>query len=138
MPRSISDAELESYLDDSLPTTELAAIEAALRENSNLLSRLAGINERRNAGVHTLGEIWRRHRLTCLTREQLGGYLLGTLPSEESNYLEFHIHKVGCRQCAANLNDLERQQREAAQSAQSRRRRYFQSSAGYLGSGRKS
>ena len=137
MRRSISDADLEAYLDDSLPTAELAAIESALREDVNLLGRLATINERRNAGVHTLGEIWRRHQLTCLTREQLGGYLLGTLPSDEANYLEFHIHKIGCRLCAANLNDLERQQREAAQSAQTRRRRYFQSSAGYLGSARK-
>ncbi|MFO0868952.1 MAG: hypothetical protein U0935_08355 [Pirellulales bacterium] len=132
MSREYTDAELEAYLDEALAPADLAAIEAAARHDPALLGRLAAVNQRRNAGVHTLGEIWRRHRLTCLTREQLGSHLLGTLPPEESQYVEFHIHKVGCTWCLANLQDLQRQQREAAASTQQRRRRYFQSSAGYL------
>ncbi|MFO0903485.1 MAG: hypothetical protein U0939_10820 [Pirellulales bacterium] len=132
MTRSYSDGELEAYLDDSLPPPQLAAVETALRADPELLGRLAAINQRRNAGVHTLGEIWRRHRLTCLSREQLGSFLLGTLAPEEASYIEFHIHKVGCSLCHANLLDLERQQREAAQVRQTRRRRYFESSAGLL------
>ena len=132
MARVFTDAELEAYLDDALSPADLSAVEAAVRDDHELLGRLAAINQRRNSGVHTLGEIWRRHRLTCLTREQLGSYLLGTLPPDESHYVEFHTHKVGCSWCLANLRDLERQQREAAQTSQTRRRRYFQSSAGYL------
>ena len=130
MAREFTDAELEAYLDEALSPVDLSAVEAAVRRDHELLGRLAAINQRRNSGVHTLGEIWRRHRLTCLTREQLGSHLLGALAPEESNYVEFHVHKVGCSWCLANLQDLQRQQCEAAQACQTRRRRYFQSSAG--------
>lgn len=127
-----SDAILEAFLDESLPAEEMAAIELAARQDPQLLTRISAINQRRNSGVHTVGAIWRQHRLTCATREQLGGMLLGTLDQAEAEYLLFHIHSVGCRWCAANLADLEQQQREANQSRQTRRRRYFESSAGYL------
>jgi hypothetical protein len=79
-----------------------------------------------------LGDIWRRHRLSCAPREQLGSYLLGVLPEAEMQYLEFHLHVVGCRWCSANIADLENTQREAAEAVASRRRKYFQSSAGKL------
>jgi hypothetical protein len=39
---------------------------------------------------------------------------------------------IGCRFCTANLLDLRRQQEEGADAAVSRRRKYFDSSAGYL------
>ena len=49
--------------------------------------RIYPINARRDAGVHSLGEIWRRHRLSCATREQLGSYVLGVLLKEAADYL---------------------------------------------------
>lgn len=128
-------SQLEAYLDEALPAEEMARIEEALRNDRELLEQLAAINARRDAGVHSLGEIWRRHRLTCPTREQLGGYLLATLPKGVSEYIGFHLRTVGCRVCQANLIDLENQQAEAAEATRSRRRRYFQSSAGYLSRG---
>jgi hypothetical protein len=124
--------ELEAYLDEALPAEEMARIEDLLRRNPELLEQLAAINARRDAGVHSLGEIWRRHRLSCPPREQLGGLLLGTLPKLQAQYIRFHIDVAGCRLCKANLADLENQQAEAAEAAQTRRRKYFQSSAGYL------
>lgn len=127
-----SPAELEAYLDESLPAEEMARLEEALRRDSGLLSQLAAINSRRDAGGHTLGEIWRRHRLTCPPREQLGSYLLGALLPEAGDYVEFHLNVVGCRLCQANLADLRRQQSETGAAVDSRRRKYFQSSAGYL------
>lgn len=125
-------SDLEAYLDEALPAEEMAAIEKAAREDRSLAERLASILARRNAGVHSLGEIWRQHRLSCPQREQLGGYLLDALPEEMARYVAFHITVVGCRLCRANLADLEAQQSEADQAAQGRRRKYFQSSAGYL------
>jgi hypothetical protein len=126
-------SDLEAYLDEALPAERMAEIEGALRKDSGLLQELAAINGRRDAGVHSLGEIWRRHRLTCPPRDQLAAHLLGTVPLEVSRYIKFHIQTVGCRLCQANLTDLQNQQAEAAESARGRRRKYFQSSAGYLG-----
>jgi len=126
------DHDLESYLDEALPPEQMAEIELALRKDPVLLRQMAVIQSRRNAGVHSLGEIWRRNRLSCATREQLGSYLLGVLPDEVSDYLAFHLDVVGCRYCRANLADLENQLGEHEETVQTRRQRYFQSSAGYL------
>ncbi len=48
----------------------------------------------REAGVHGLGEIWRRHRLTCPSRQQLGSYLLGAMDDAKREYIQFHIESV--------------------------------------------
>ena len=87
---------------------------------------------RGDVGGHTLGEIWRFHRLSCPSRAELGSSLLGVLPPAEEDYIQFHLNVVGCRYCQANWNDLANQQAEAADAKASRRRKYFQSSAGYL------
>lgn len=128
-------SDLESYLDEALDPEEMARIEQALRKDKQLLEQLAAINARRDAGVHSLAEIWRRHRLSCPPREQLGSYLLGALPPEISHTIEIHLEMVGCRYCRANLADLDKRQSEAPAAAEARRRKYFQSSAGYLESG---
>jgi len=133
MSRSLLPAELEAYLDEGLPPDEMARIEEALRREPRLVRELAAVNSRRDAGVHTLGEIWRRHRLTCPSRDRLGSYLLGILPEAEAEYIAFHLETLGCRCCRANADDLRNQQSEAAAHAASRRKKYFQSSAGYLG-----
>jgi hypothetical protein len=125
-------SELEAYLDEALPPEEMARIEHSLRRHPEYVDALAAINARRDAGVHTLGEIWRRHRLSCPTREQLGSYLLDSLPDEVADHVAFHIEVVGCRVCKASLADLREREAESAETVQTRRRRYFESSAGYL------
>jgi len=125
-------SELEAYLDEALPSEEMARIEKALRKDRVLARQLATIHARRGAGVHSLGEIWRQHRLSCPSREQLGGFLLGALPEEHADYIAFHVDVVGCRYCQASLADLRSQQTGEEATAPTRRRKYFQSSAGYL------
>lgn len=129
-----SDQELESYLDEALSVERMAEIEALLRVDSGLCERLARINARRDAGEHTLGEIWRLARVSCPSRDELGSYLLGVLGTEAADYVEFHTSQVGCRYCRASLEDMRTRQGEtvAAGEAETRRRKYFQSSAGYL------
>ncbi|MDA7979835.1 MAG: hypothetical protein MPJ50_13790 [Pirellulales bacterium] len=127
---------LEAYLDEDLPPAEMARIEQAARSNPKLTEQLADINTRRNAGVHTLGEIWRRNRLTCAKREQLGGYLLGTLDKEMAAYLKFHLEVIECRVCQANLEDLKARRKQTDETVH-RQKRYFESSVGYLQSDRK-
>jgi hypothetical protein len=132
-----SQPDLIAYLDEALPAETMAAIEDALRTDPKLTAQLKDIIARRDSGVHSLGEIWRRQRLSCPTREQLGSYLLRILPDDEANYIEFHIESIGCRYCQANLDDLKSQQAAAADRARSdgtnqRRKKYFNSSAGHL------
>jgi anti-sigma factor RsiW len=132
MRKRITQSDLQAYLDEALSPADMAAVEIELRARPELLSQLAVINGRRDAGVHSVGEIWRRHRLSCPGREQLGSYLLGALDKQHENYVEFHLKTVGCRLCQANLEDLRRQQEEKAEVVQTRRTRYFQSTAGHL------
>ena len=132
MAKEFTESELEAYLDEALAADEMAAVETELRANPELGQRLAMINGRRDAGVHTLGEIWRRHRVSCPSREQLGSYLLEALDQEQMDYCQFHIEQIACRFCNANLHDLRMQQQETAEVTAVRRTKYFQSSAGYL------
>lgn len=129
-----SDAELQSYLDEAAAPERMAAIETALREEESLRIRLADLVSARDAGLHSLGEVWRRRRLTCPTREQLGSHLMGILPTDQADYVTFHIEIVECRWCAANLEDLQTQHSVSndAESPNPRRERYFQSSVGRL------
>ncbi len=132
MASKFTHADLEAYLDEALVPTEMSEIESQLRTDVQLGRELAAINARRDAGVHTLGEIWRRQRISCPTREQLGSFLLGALAPEQADYIAFHIEKAGCRFCRANHDDLKAQQEEANDAVATRRKKYFQSSAGYL------
>ena len=132
MSHQISDSDLEAYLEEALTPAQMATIEQEMRGQPDLLDRLSEINSRRDAGMHSLGEIWRRNRISCPTREQLGSYLLGALDDEQLDYVRFHLATVGCRLCHANLHDLERRQAESNESVVVRRRKYFDSSAGYL------
>jgi hypothetical protein len=131
---TFTDQQLVAYLDEMLPVDEMAAVEKALRSSESLRNRTAGLSRRRDDGVHSVGEIWRRLRLSCPSRGRLGSYLLGTLDGDLSDYIDFHIRTVGCRICAANLSDIEQAMQKNA-DAPARRRKYFQSSAGYLKSG---
>jgi len=133
MSADFANSELEAFLDESLPVERMAAIEDALRHSDELQRRLTAINGRRDAGVHSLGEIWRRHRLSCPSREQLGSFVLGVLPRELADYTKFHLETIGCRYCSASIADLKAQQLAAESDiAERRRQKYFQSSAGYL------
>jgi hypothetical protein len=128
---NITREQLSGYLEDALSDTESAQVEQALRQSDALRRQLRSLMLERDRGEHSIGAIWRRKRLTCPTREQLGSYLLGVLEPDYQDYLDFHLYTIGCAYCLANLTDL-RGQQEAAPRAQERRRRYFESSAGLL------
>jgi hypothetical protein len=132
-----SDAQLEAYLDEGLTSEQTARIEASLRAADALAEhlgkRLMTLAGRRDAGVHSLGAIWRQHRLSCPARQLLGSYLLGVLEPAQADYVRFHFKMIGCRACEASLTDL-RQQQAATEKSEtaSRRQKYFQSSVGHL------
>jgi hypothetical protein len=128
--------QLSAYLDDALSAGETAQVETALRQSDALRRQLRSLMLERDRGEHSIGAIWRRHRLTCPSREQLGNYLLQILDGEEHTYIRFHLETVGCAFCLANLADLQALQREPQARSQKRRRRFFESSAGLLRAGR--
>lgn len=104
---------LRDYLNDALPDAELAAVERALRESAALRAKYKELLETEDRGEHGVGAIWRRERVSCPTREQLGGFLLGAGDPELLEYVEFHLKTIGCPFCQANLDDL----RKAAKPA---------------------
>jgi RNA polymerase sigma factor (sigma-70 family) len=76
-----------------------------------------------------LTETWEDQRPSCPKRSTVGGYVLGTLDEPWRCYVDFHINRLGCSFCRANLEDL-RQQSE--QNADSLRHRILQSTVGFL------
>ncbi|MCS7306524.1 MAG: hypothetical protein NZ602_15615 [Thermoguttaceae bacterium] len=131
-----SDAELEAFLDEALPAEQMARIELLLREQPALREKLAEVQARRDTGLHSLSEIWRRHRISCPSRETWGSFLLGALDPAMAAAMRMHLELVGCRYCQANLADLQSQQTEPAPAAEDRRRRCFDSTSGYLPEGK--
>jgi hypothetical protein len=132
MSDQFPDAELEAFLDETLDVKRATEIEQALQADKVLLERLTRINGRRNAGVHTLGEIWRRNQIGVPSVELMGNYLLGVTSAEESDYIEFRIDQLKCPFTLAMHDDLLRQQSENAELSKSRQEKFFQSSASLL------
>lgn len=126
-----TDRELTAWLDELLPVNRMAELELQLRDDSQLQSRLAQLISHRDQGGHSVGEIWQRAGLSCPSRSEIGGYLLETLPADQSQYVEFHLMTIGCRMCQANLRDLE-EYATPTQETPTRRRKFFESSAGLL------
>jgi hypothetical protein len=128
----ISREQLHAYLDDALSDVESARIERAVRDSAVLQNTLRIILQERDRGDHSIGAIWRRNRLTCATREQLGSYLLQVLDDDFQAYLRFHLEEIGCAFCNANLVDLQTAQQESSRAVKARRRRLYASSAAHL------
>src|SRR5436190_17048044 len=116
-----SDVELAGYLDELLPNDRAAAVEAALRDSAALRTQVSGLIRERDQGGHTVGEIWRRQRLSCPSRSDLGAYLMGVIEPARADYIRFHIHEIGCRFCEANLTDLEAASKQIDRDAEPRR-----------------
>ncbi|WP_020474066.1 hypothetical protein [Zavarzinella formosa] len=131
MAENFSREQLFAYLDDDLDDALTAAIEKCLRESAEFRHRLDKLREDRDRGEHSIGAVWRRERLSCLTREQLTGHLHGILEPSLSAYADFHLKTVACPVCMANREDLREKQAEAGAGSK-RRRRYFETSAGLL------
>ncbi len=132
MSTPFTDAELEAYLDESLDSARSTEIEEAIKTDQELLRRLSMINGRRDAGVHTLGEIWRRNQIGVPTVETMGNFLLGVLPDEESDYINFRMEQLRCPFTLAMYNDLQTQQSESAEMSKTRREKFYKTSAGLL------
>jgi hypothetical protein len=140
-----SDDAIRAYLNDSLSDPIVQQIESVLRQESvdsnRLIEQIQKIASESPVGTHSIGEIWRRNRLSCPKREDLSRYLLGAIGEEEKEFIRIHLQSVQCVACQANLDDLSAIQRQldeqsktiqSDRSTQERRSKYFQSSVGRL------
>src|SRR5258708_4491338 len=120
-----TDAELLAYFDEGLPVDRMAALESELRGSPGLRNRAASLRQERDSQGHTVGEIWRRGRLSCPTRHQLGSFLLGALPAQLSQYIRFPLETIGCRYWAANLDALRQAAPQGSTETAQRRHKVF-------------
>ncbi len=127
----ISDAELLAWLDEDLPSARMSDIEQQLRDGTELQRRVSGLISERDHGALTVGEVWRRNRLSCPTRHELGSYLLQALETGHSDYIRFHLETIGCRKCLASFEDLQQSQAATPETIE-RRQRIFASSVNRL------
>ena len=129
----IDSETLRAYLLDELPPGTLARVEKALRDSAELRAQLEDVRQNRpEVGLHSLGAIWRRARLTCPSRQQLGSLLLDALDPDHGDYVKFHIEVAGCPFCAANLADLKHKAEHSLPAARSRQKKIYDSSRGLL------
>jgi RNA polymerase sigma factor (sigma-70 family) len=81
-------------------------------------------------GETLLTQVWEDLRPSCPKRNTIGAHVLGTLEDDWNDYVAFHLNKLGCRFCLANLQDL--QQKTADDSGDQVRDRILQSTIGFL------
>ncbi len=143
--RDLSIIEMLFYC--GIRNRDIAAL-AGVRENHvallkhRVLARIAEeIRQADGTRSHTGGDhgepddalltrIWRDERLSCLKRSTIGAYLLGTLDDGWQQYVTFHLERLGCGFCRANLEDLQcRTEQESRRVLQDR---ILQSSIGFL------
>jgi hypothetical protein len=127
-----TDAELEAYLDEGLDPNRAAELERCISKDKKLLARLSRINGRRDAGIHTLGEIWRRNQIGVPSVEKISNHLLGVLSKEESDYIMFRIDVLRCPYTIAMYRDLSAKKDGDLDRSEKRRTKFFNSSAGLL------
>ena len=123
MSAEFSDADLEAYLDEALDPKRAMQLEQRVREDDELLARLSHINGRRDAGIHTLGEIWRRNQIGVPSIEQMSNYLLGVCSADEADYIEFRMEQLKCPYTVAMYTDLKAQNEGAEDPAGTEDRR---------------
>ncbi|MHC4717212.1 MAG: sigma-70 RNA polymerase sigma factor region 4 domain-containing protein, partial [Planctomycetota bacterium] len=77
-----------------------------------------------------LTEVWESRRPSCPKRSTVGAYMLGTLEPAWAEHVDFHLHRLGCRFCLANLEDLKKQ--NEGLEREDLRARIMESTVGWL------
>lgn len=85
-------------------------VDAYLRERSIGSGSGAAMWESPEQVSGMLGEVWEHHRFSCPKRSTIGHHLLGTLDEPWQRYVHFHLEKLRCGFCIANLDDIQQQQ----------------------------
>ena len=95
----------------------------ALNEVRDHVARTAGARAAATLPVHgdsMVTDVWEEQRLTCPKRSTIGRYLLKTLEPQWQDLVDFHLSRLGCRFCKANLDDLQKKTDEGSQVVRDR------------------
>lgn len=76
--------------------------------------------ESAQAAASMITQAWESQRPTCPKRSTIGRLMLNTLDGAWKKYVDFHVNKLGCRFCQANLADLQKQTDEAPKALHDR------------------
>lgn len=128
----LDDQRLLAYIRDELPAEQLREIEELLRTNAESRDQLGRLLEGTQGDQHAPGTVWRQSRLTCPSREEWGSYLLGVLDPHFAAYYRFHLDRVECPFCLANVADLRELLQSPLEQIRDRQERIFRSSLGAL------
>jgi RNA polymerase sigma factor (sigma-70 family) len=90
----------------------------------------AGSDDSPAAWESLLTQVWEAERLSCPKRNTIGSYLLGSLDPDWMSYVEFHLERLGCHYCRANLDDLRARTADGAEAGV--RDRILESTVGFL------
>lgn len=126
---TFTDQELRAYLAEELSVPRSAELERAIVADTALRDRLRALLDDTPSASLAVRDVWQRARLSCPSRSVLSEYLAEQLGDGLAQYIRFHLHDVGCRFCAANLEDLKEQ---GGTDAVDRGRKFFQTSVGRL------
>jgi RNA polymerase sigma factor (sigma-70 family) len=117
---------IESLFYGQLRNKDVAKV-AGIDEKHVALIKHRALNEVRDHVVRNAGtgaaslpvygdsmvtEVWEEQRLTCPKRSTIGRYLLGTLDAPWQELVDFHLNRLGCKFCRANLDDLQKKTNE--------------------------
>lgn len=80
-----------------------------------------------------LTAVWEEGRPGCPKRTTLGKYVLGTLTEDWDDFVSFHVERLGCQYCVANLDDVSAEINAATDRADvALRGRILESTIGFL------
>lgn len=92
-----------------------------------------GSNDSVPGSSDLLTAVWEAGRPSCPKRTTLGKYVLGTLTEHWDDFVSFHVERLGCQYCAANLDDVSAEINAATDGADvTLRGRIMESTIGFL------
>jgi len=87
----------------------LTAVQVSRIKHAALNAVARRVREFTPAEDLSLRTLWEENLFSCLKRSVLGSYELDLLPADLAEYVRFHLERIGCPYCRANLEDMRRE-----------------------------
>jgi len=94
------------YLEGLLDREERERVEQRVRSSRKDREFFESLRREVEARNLSISLVWKEERITCPHRDVLEAYHYGSLRDDEADYIAFHVERIGCPYCAANLEDI--------------------------------